>query len=99
MLFEGYPDEWEVSDLYDRDADFVTELREAFPTYEYPDISWMTVGQLRVRILRWKIRDMKRHMDNFMDADKKDDAKLAAILGGMESTLEQLNAQVKGKPE
>ncbi|WP_157131263.1 hypothetical protein [Burkholderia pseudomallei] len=43
-----YADGDRVSDLYDGDNDFADALRTvAGPGFEYPDFSWMTVGQAR----------------------------------------------------
>lgn len=97
MLFANYADEWEVEDLYDRDEAFVSELATAYPGYEYPDISWMSIKQLRAHILRANMRTLKQHADRFMATDKADDIQLAGILTDLEQSLVRLNTLVKGE--
>ncbi len=50
MAFDQYELSSLVSEHYDTDPEFASELAIYFPDYEYPDFSWLTIRQLRTRI-------------------------------------------------
>ncbi|MBC8737083.1 hypothetical protein F6X40_09710 [Paraburkholderia sp. UCT31] len=46
----NYPNKTKVADVYDTDPDFREAIPLLFPSFEYPDFSYLTVEQVLVRL-------------------------------------------------
>lgn len=51
QCLESYVESDNVGSLYDSDDEFAALLRKVISDFEYPDYAWMTVAQVKTRIL------------------------------------------------
>lgn len=83
-----YADGDRVSDLYDSDDEFADALRTvAGPEFEYPDFSWMTVGQARRHAERSRSETMR------VDAPKLDPRLRVVLLNNKGEPVWQMRSE------